>query len=217
MSAQGWAALGAVVYLTGLAVLFGLRTWQHWRATGSSGFNGFTRHDNWARAAGLLFAVAVPAGAAALVLAAAGTTPVFTRPGSVSPLGVAGLLVTAAGLSLAWAAQTSMRSSWRIGVDPGEVTELVTSGVFAHARNPIFTAMVAAQAGTVMMAPTWLSIVALTALVVAIELQVRRVEEPYLRATHGPRYLGYASRVGRFLPRLGRYPVPAAPVDGPQT
>ncbi len=95
--------------------------------------------------------------------------------------------------------------SWRIGVDPRETTELVTTGVFARARNPIFTAMVAAQAGTVLMAPSWPSLVALTALVVAIELQVRRVEEPYLRKTHGAGYLDYSARVGRFVPLLGRH------------
>jgi protein-S-isoprenylcysteine O-methyltransferase Ste14 len=36
-------------------------------------------------------------------------------------------------------------ASWRIGVDPDERTTLVTSGPFAIARNPIFTAMAAAS------------------------------------------------------------------------
>lgn len=204
MSPQSWAVVAAVLYVTGLVALFGVRTWQHRRATGSSGFNGFSRRDGWARAAGLLFAVAVLAGAAALVAAAAGM-PVLTPPGLVTPLAVAGLLVAAAGPALAWVAQSSMGMSWRIGVDPGETTPLVTTGVFARARNPIFTAMILAQAGTVLMAPTWLSLAALTALVTAIELQVRYVEEPYLRATHGTGYLDYAAHVGRFVPLLGQY------------
>jgi len=41
------------------------------------------------------------------------------------------------------------------------------------------------------------------ALVVAVEVQVRLVEEPYLTKTHGERYLRYASRVGRFVPGAG--------------
>ena len=109
-----------------------------------------------------------------------------------------------AGLGLAWVAQSSMGTSWRIGVDPGESTNLVTTGVFSQARNPIFTAMVAAQAGTVLIAPSWPSLVALTALVVAVQLQVRRVEEPYLRKTHGAGYTEYSAQVGRFVPLIGR-------------
>jgi protein-S-isoprenylcysteine O-methyltransferase Ste14 len=211
VSAQGWAALAAVVYAIGLVALFGVRTWQHRKATGSSGYNGFAGRDGWAQTAGLLFAVAVLVGAAALVLAAIGTTPALTPRALVQPLAIAGLLTVAVGLGLAWAAQSSMGTSWRIGVNPGETTELVTTGVFARARNPIFTAMVAAQAGTVLMAPSWLSLAALAALVVAIELQVRRVEEPYLRNVHGARYLSYCARAGRFVPLIGRRRAPTTP------
>ena len=39
----------------------------------------------------------------------------------------------------------------------------------------------------------------------AIELQVRAVEEPYLEHTHGVTYRTYGSRVGRFLPGLGLF------------
>jgi protein-S-isoprenylcysteine O-methyltransferase Ste14 len=42
------------------------------------------------------------------------------------------------------------------------------------------------------------------ALVAALGMQVRYVEEPYLMRTHGRRYLAYASRVGRFVPGLGK-------------
>ena len=70
-----------------------------------------------------------------------------------------------------------------VRVRPGHVvrqadrTELVTHGVFARVRNPIFTAMIAAQAGTARMAPTWLSLLGVRLLLVGIELQVRRIED----------------------------------------
>lgn len=200
--------VAAIIYLAGLMVLFGVRTRQHRRATGSSGFNGFTRRDKWARTAGALFAVAVIAGASALVLTAAGSVPVLASSDLMQPLAVVGLFLTAAGLVLAWVAQSAMGASWRIGVDPTETTALVTDGLFRFMRNPIFTAMAAAQAGTVLMAPSWLSLLALVALVVAIQLQVRRVEEPYLAVTHGSEYRDYSARVGRFLPLLGRQHMP---------
>jgi protein-S-isoprenylcysteine O-methyltransferase Ste14 len=107
------------------------------------------------------------------------------------------------GFAATLAAQTGMGESWRIGVDPGERTDLVTTGVFSHVRNPIFTAMVVAQLGVVLMVPTWVGVVALVALVVAVQLQVRAVEEPYLRAVHGDAYDAYRATTGRFLPGAG--------------
>jgi protein-S-isoprenylcysteine O-methyltransferase Ste14 len=40
--------------------------------------------------------------------------------------------------------------------------------------------------------------------VVAVQLQVRSIEEPYLRRVHGVAYERYAGRVGRFVPGVGR-------------
>jgi protein-S-isoprenylcysteine O-methyltransferase Ste14 len=115
-----------------------------------------------------------------------------------------GVATAAAGVLLTLAAQMSMGDSWRIGVDESERTELVTAGAFQLARNPIFTAMGVTAAGLTMMVPNALAVVGLLALVVALQLQVRGVEEPYLRATHGADYAAYASRVGRFVPQVGR-------------
>jgi protein-S-isoprenylcysteine O-methyltransferase Ste14 len=40
-------------------------------------------------------------------------------------------------------------------------------------------------------------------LIATIELQVRRVEEPYLLRTHGDAYRGYTASVGQFIPGVG--------------
>ena len=90
---------------------------------------------------------------------------------------------------------------WRIGVDESERTALVTESAFRVARNPIFTAMVITAIGITMMVPNPLALAGLAALLVALELQVRGVEEPYLRTVHGNTYLSYASHV---LLGLGR-------------
>ena len=137
-------------------------------------------------------------------------------PELLQPLALLGLPVAVAGLFLAWAAQSAMGSSWRIGVDPGETTSLVTDGIFSQVRNLIFTAMIATQAGIVLMAPSWLSLAALGLLVLACQLQVRKVEEPYLRATHGSEYLSYTSQAGRFIPILGRHRQPTVTPAGEQ-
>lgn len=97
-----------------------------------------------------------------------------------------------------------MGTSWRIGVDTTERTDLITHGLFAAVRNPIFTALLIIQLGTTLMVPTWAAAFGLGALVLATQVQVRVVEEPYLLAMHTNDYPEYAIRAGRFVPLLGR-------------
>ena len=197
------AVAAGLLYGSSAAVLLVARSWQQKRATGSSGFRGFTgmRTGRADRVGGLSFATAVAAGLASPALAAAHRLPVATRPKALT---WAGGTVAAGGIVLASLAQQTMGESWRIGVDPTEQTDLVTDGVFTLVRNPIFTAMVAVQAGTAAMAPTWLSVTGVAALVLACQVQTRLVEEPYLLRTHDDTYAAYARRTGRFLPGLGR-------------
>ena len=116
-------------------------------------------------------------------------------------LGIA--LATIGGLSV-FGAQLGMGASWRIGVSDDQGTDLVTGGWFSLIRNPIYTAMMVGWTGFSLMVPTWLAFAAVIAIVLGLELQVRFVEEPYLRRTHGSEYGAYASRVGRFVPGVGR-------------
>lgn len=78
----------------------------------------------------------------------------------------------------------------------------MTTGAFAIVRNPIFSAMGVAGVGLALIVPNVLAIGGLVVLRVAIEIQVRVVEEPYLARTHGSAWDAYAARVGRFVPRL---------------
>ena len=67
---------------------------------------------------------------------------------------------------------------------------------------PLLTDLTSALAGDAsVMTYLWLSALAS---VVGIEIQVRLVEEPHLRALHGKAFDAYTSRVGRFLPGVGR-------------
>lgn len=197
------AVAAGVLYGSSAAVLLVARSWQQKRATGSSGFRGFTgmRTGRADRVGGLSFATAVAAGLASPTLAARYQLPVAARQKALTWAGGA---VAASGIVLASLAQQTMGESWRIGVDPTEQTDLVTDGVFTLVRNPIFTAMIAVQAGTAAMAPTWLSVTGTAALVLACQVQTRLVEEPYLLRTHTDAYASYARRTGRFLPCLGR-------------
>lgn len=195
-----------------LATVFGWRTVAHWRSTGTTGFLGVAGGPGspawWG---GLLFVLSVVLMLAAPILALTGW--VAPPTGWPHPL-VAGLggLTALTGSCLALRAQHDMGLTWRIGVDTEERTTLITSGVFGYVRNPFFTAMVTVAAGLVALVPTVVSALALVCLVGAVELQVRRLEEPYLRAAHGQVYITYATTTGRFLPWVGR--LEARPVRG---
>jgi len=115
-----------------------------------------------------------------------------------------GIALAAAGGLAVFAAQLGMGESWRIGVDDAERTDLVTRGWFSLCRNPIYTSMVVGWTGFALMVPTWLGFAAVVVIAVGLEVQVRAVEEPYLVRTHGGEYERYATRVGRFVPGLGR-------------
>jgi protein-S-isoprenylcysteine O-methyltransferase Ste14 len=110
----------------------------------------------------------------------------------------------ALGLTATFYAQLAMGRSWRVGVDEAERTDLVTIGPFRLVRNPIYSAMLPAFLGLVLMTPNALALAALALLFVALELQVRVVEEPHLLRAHGDEYAEYAARVGRFVPAVGR-------------
>jgi len=189
------------LYVLALVVLFGVRSWMQRRRTGSTGFHGISgtpAEAGWW--GGVLFLAAMVLGLAGPLLAVTGTVPADPHP----VIAVVGLVLALAGFAATLAGQAGMGASWRIGVDPGERTDLVTTGVFACVRNPIFTAMALAQFGMLLLVPTWISAAALAALIAAVQLQVRAVEEPYLRRVHGDAYAAYTARTGRFVPGAGR-------------
>ena len=197
------AVAALVLYALWFVLAFGLRTAIQLRRTGDSGMRwppGRVGSAEWL--AGVGFGLALLVGVAAPIAEIAGVDPldVLDAPW----LRWTGAVVAVVGVGLTVAAQLSMGDSWRIGVDETETTSLVTGGPFAMARNPIFSAMIVTAAGLVAMVPNVLAVAGLVALAVALEVQVRLVEEPYLRRTHGNAYREYASRVGRFAPFLGR-------------
>jgi protein-S-isoprenylcysteine O-methyltransferase Ste14 len=193
-----------------LGIGFVLRSWLQWRRTGDTGFRGISgRPGNPEWLAGVAFVVALVAGVLGPVTALVGMAPVRWLDAPV--LGWVGLLLALAGIAGTLATQLQMGASWRIGVDAAERTALVTAGAFAWARNPIFTAMAVTGAGLALMTPNVVALGGFATLLVALQLQVRVVEEPYLVATHGTAYAEYAASTGRFLPGIGRLPttVPA--------
>ncbi|MBL8947455.1 MAG: isoprenylcysteine carboxylmethyltransferase family protein [Myxococcales bacterium] len=188
------ATLGLLAFLV---PTFGVRSWLAYRATGATGFVGVREGAGaieWIAAAMMVLAYAlVPA---AVWIGA----PVVTHPLVV----VLGATLVVLGTAGTFVAQADMRETWRIGVDPHARTRLVTDGWFRWVRNPIFTMMIVVSLGLALCCSTPVALGLPVVLVVALELQVRIAEEPYLLRTHGQAYLEWARRTGRFLPGLGR-------------
>ncbi|WP_256841161.1 methyltransferase family protein [Ornithinimicrobium cryptoxanthini] len=200
VSGVEWLALAlfALYALVG----FGIRTAVQIRRTGDSGFRGLSGSlgsvEWWA---GLLFATALVAGVVAPIAGLLGLSTisalehgwVHTAGAVLATLGIVGTFIT----------QLDMGDNWRVGVDEDERTELVISGSFAMVRNPIFTAMLVTGAGIALVVPNGIALGSWVLLLLAVQLQVRVVEEPYLRRHHDASYQRYVARVGRFLPGVG--------------
>ena len=195
------SAFALVVFVVYAAVAFGWRSYVQYRRTGSTGFKGISGAPLSAEwSGGVLFVVAMIALPVAAILDLTGALPAVVLPLGVD---VVGVLLCAFGIVGTVVSQNAMGRSWRIGVDATEATVLVHRGPFGLVRNPIFTMMTVAAVGFALLVPGVVAVAAVFVLVIAIELQVRVVEEPYLRRTHGAAWRAYAARVGRFVPGLG--------------
>ena len=198
------AYLALALYLLFLLLALGGRIVIHRRRTGSSGVHGVSGQSGVLEWIGgfLIFTAGILALLAPLLAVTGVLEPVASldHP-SVQVIGIA---IYTLGLIGTIVAQGMMGSSWRVGVDVEERSALVTDGLFALVRNPIFTAMITTALGLMLIVPNPAALVGVACLIAATEIQTRFVEEPYLLNAHGESYTRYAQRVGRFLPRLGR-------------
>lgn len=202
--------LTILLWVCYLAVSLGARILIQLRTTGSSGFvllrEGGSALQLFASG---LFVSSLLAGLASPVLALQLPELAFFQPWPVPRAFVllGGALYVVA-VACAFAAQLTMGRSWRIGVDTHEHTELVTRGAFRVVRNPVFSALLLTSIGLALLCSTAIAWIACVVQLVALEIQVRRVEEPYLARVHGAAYRDYLARVGRFVPGIGlrRYP-----------
>ncbi|MHA6780916.1 TMEM165/GDT1 family protein [Pseudonocardia saturnea] len=181
--AAGWIALGLGLAAVLLGALGRRRTRTPDRRV-SRGVAGW-----WARG---IYAVATVLGLAAPLLVGADVIDpiaLFDDPG----VAVIGAGLSLLGVTLLLAAQAQVATGGGA---------LVTAGLHKRVRHPGLTGTVLAMAGTLVMVPTVLGVLAAVLLVVAVQVQVRAVREPMLARLHGETYTAYAARTGRFLPRV---------------
>jgi protein-S-isoprenylcysteine O-methyltransferase Ste14 len=132
--------------------------------------------------------------AAAFGLPHVGGPPLFNSQ-ATAWIGVfccfAGVLVMA--LSL-----VAFGRSFRVGIDVEHPDRLITSGIFAHSRNPIYVAFGLVLLGEFLVFPNWVTLIYLVAGIWLFHRQVLR-EEAFLRQHYGQEYIAYCQRVRRYI------------------
>lgn len=110
-----------------------------------------------------------------------------------------GLAVGLGGLVLCYVAQTTMGTSWRVGIDEENRTPLVTTGIFGYVRNPTYLGLFLVNAGFWLIWPT--CTVATFGLLFGFFLETQvRCEEQHLLTDHGDAYQRYLTRTKRYFP-----------------
>jgi protein-S-isoprenylcysteine O-methyltransferase Ste14 len=91
-----------------------------------------------------------------------------------------GVLFCFAGLLLLLWSVVSFRQSFRVGIDADHPDRLITDGVFAFSRNPIYVAFAILLIGEFFILPNWITLIYIAAATWLFHRQVLR-EEDYLR------------------------------------
>ena len=109
-----------------------------------------------------------------------------------------GVFLCLVGLLLLLWSLVSFGMSFRVGIDVDHPDKLVTTGVFAFSRNPIYVAFWTVMIGQFLILPNWILLVYLVAAAWLFHRQVLR-EEVYLSQHYGRDYSEYVSRVRRYI------------------
>jgi protein-S-isoprenylcysteine O-methyltransferase Ste14 len=110
----------------------------------------------------------------------------------------AGVFLCFGGLALLLLTLVSFGKSFRVGIDVDHPDKLVTTGVFAFSRNPIYVAFGLVLLGQFLVFPNWILLVYLAAGIWLVHRQVLR-EEEFLRKQYGQEYAEYCNRVRRYI------------------
>lgn len=96
-----------------------------------------------------------------------------------------------------------MGKSWRMGINPGETTQLIITGPYAYIRHPIYALSSLLMLCSMTIVPTPLMLIAGAIHLLLLQWEARR-EEQYLITKHGAVYETYMKATGRFIPIPGK-------------
>lgn len=125
----------------------------------------------------------------------------LTRPFMPESPGLAdfGLAATAAGIAFAIWARVWLGGNWSGTVTLKENHSLVKSGPYAIVRHPIYTGLLLALIGTIIVFNEVRGVIALALVLVMLLLKIR-TEEQFMREQFGTAYLEYSQKVRALVP-----------------
>jgi protein-S-isoprenylcysteine O-methyltransferase Ste14 len=109
-----------------------------------------------------------------------------------------GVLFCLAGLLLLLWSLISFGRSFRVGIDIDHPDKLITTGVFAISRNPIYVAFEFVLLGQFLIFPEWVRLAYIAGAAALIHRQILR-EEEFLKKHYSAEFLEYCNRVRRYL------------------
>lgn len=109
-----------------------------------------------------------------------------------------GVLLVIFGLVLFLLAYLNFGASWRVGIDRRTPGELVTRGIFALSRNPIYAGSTCCFIGIFLIDGTWFFFIYDLLAILGIHFEILR-EEEFLKKQYGRDYDEYSRRTPRYL------------------
>jgi protein-S-isoprenylcysteine O-methyltransferase Ste14 len=109
-----------------------------------------------------------------------------------------GVALCVAGLTLLAWSLVSFGQSFRVGIDTERPDKLITTGIFAFSRNPIYVGFALILLGQFLISSSWLLLAYLLAGYWLFHRQVLR-EEQFLSKYYGDSFENYRQRVRRYL------------------
>jgi protein-S-isoprenylcysteine O-methyltransferase Ste14 len=110
----------------------------------------------------------------------------------------AGIVLCAVGLAIFVAALISFGDAWRVGIDEECADRLITTGIFARSRNPIFLFMHLFFFGTFLVVPCMFFLIFFVCEFIGIHKQILN-EERFLYRHFGVAYKNYCNKVRRYF------------------
>lgn len=112
---------------------------------------------------------------------------------------LAGVIITAAGLGIAIWARAHLGAQWTGRVGVRDDHRLIRTGPYRFVRHPIYSGIVVAFLGAVVMFGDWRSLIAVAMMVAALWFKLKR-EERWMTEHFAGDYTAYRQQVAALIP-----------------
>lgn len=129
--------------------------------------------------------------------------PAFARRDFSIPVAILGIIAACAALVMFHLTHKALGRNWSVSLQMRQDHKLITHGVYARIRHPMYTAFWLMALAQALLLPNWVGGLAGIAGFGTLYLLRVRAEEDLMLATFGEEYRAYMQRTGRLLPKLG--------------